>query len=108
MSETVRDVIMTAIIIAVVVGAAWYSSGCTYGVDLTVGVKLDDKCLLTFPSCEGSQYRCENVDGEVQLGCELACVAGRTLTCDPDGPTCAQRLGSGEQWVPVVCVTRDE
>lgn len=89
-------------------GAAFALLGCAVPVDVKIGVDLDDDCLLLFPQCYAAGgTECVDSSGAVHPECQVACVAGRELSCDPDdGPLCTQRLGDSDEFVPVVCVGR--
>ena len=77
-------------------------------VDHSISVKLDDRCLHTFPECDADGYTCSWSDGRVAEECIVACVAGRAMMCGEMGPECTQRVGSSDEYVPVVCISRDE
>lgn len=84
-------------------------AGCGMNLehDITIGIDLADDCLLRFPECaEGGGFECVSSDGTPDTSCEVACVAARTITCDPEGPSCTQLVGDTEQHVPVVCIDR--
>lgn len=86
-------------------------TSCSMTVDHKIHVGLDDECLLRFPACTSSGYTCEDASGVRDRGCEVACVAGRTLSCEADAltgepaPVCRQLIGDEEPAVPVVCVS---
>ena len=103
-----RELATAALLVALGLGALFYFTACTLPIELDVGIGVDlnDPCLTRLPSCGPiTGYVCENADGTDDLDCEVACVAGRTLVCEEDGPTCLQRVGEDELWVPVICIS---
>ena len=75
--------------------------------EIVIDLNLDDECLFAFPECSlALGYYCANADGVVRRDCQVACIAARTLACEPDGPYCTQTIGDEDLAVPVVCVSR--
>lgn len=93
------------------------SCGCTVDLnhnfdDIGIGVGVEGECLQCIPICTtGSfdRHKCVQADdGSPCTECRTACVGGRTLMCEEDGPHCYQLVGDGEIDVPVVCVLEEE
>lgn len=108
MDKLVSEAVDTALVLGflVLAGCTFLSfSGCAVPLEVDVGIDvgIDDECLFLFPECDTRGYRCVNADGTENVTCDVACVAARDLTCEADGPTCTQRVGDEEHWVPVVC-----
>lgn len=105
------DTVAVLFAVGVVLLLATRLFGCAVPVDVTVGVKLDDRCLLELPDCEAGRYSCGHYEGTRWVpvsGCRVACAAGRTLVCSADGPECMQTVGDGTTSVPVVCAEEAE
>ena len=82
-------------------------AGCDPNFDVTVGVDLEDDCLLELPLCDSSGYWCGYPDAGVRRDCRVVCAAGMTLACTPSGPQCFQTVGGEMQNVPVTCVSNN-
>lgn len=83
-------------------------ASCTNTIrhEIVIDLGLEDECLFAFPACSPGGYHCEDSDGIRQSACQVACLAARDLTCEPDGPFCTQTLGDEEPFVPVLCISK--
>jgi len=83
-------------------------AACNFGLDVNhdINLGIDDDCLTCLPDCTGETYTCVDGAGAECAGCEVGCLAGRTLMCVEDGPACEQDLYGEVERVPVICVSR--
>lgn len=107
--------------LAVVAGVAFItlgmvsSCGCTLDVQHNfddIEISINGECLSCVPMCAHGlrdPYKCVQGDTSAPCpGCHVACVGARTMTCEPDGIHCLQRVGDDELEVPVICVHNEE